>query len=33
MLMGQADESIPVVVVRGVSYTIDEKAGIRNIFT
>jgi len=32
ILMGQADEAIPVVIVRGVSYTVDEKARIKRIF-
>ena len=31
LLMGQADEGVPVVVVRGVKYTTDENATIRSI--
>jgi coenzyme F420-0:L-glutamate ligase/coenzyme F420-1:gamma-L-glutamate ligase len=31
ILMGQADEKYPVVVVRGVNYTIDNNASIKNI--
>jgi len=31
MLMGQADEGIPVVVVRGVKYTVSEDASIKDI--
>lgn len=31
ILSGEADESLPVVVVRGVKYTIDESAAITNI--
>lgn len=31
ILMGQADEKIPVVIIRGVRYTVDEKASIKNI--
>lgn len=31
MLMGQANESIPVVIVRGIPFTIDEQANIKNI--
>lgn len=31
ILMGQADERIPAVIVRGVRYTVDEKASIKNI--
>lgn len=32
MLMGQADERIPVVIVRGLPYTVDEQAAIRPLF-
>jgi len=32
MVMGQADEKIPVVIVRGIPYTIDEEADIQKIF-
>ena len=31
ILMGQADEKIPVVIVRGISYTIDDQADITRI--
>jgi len=31
ILMGQADEKIPVVIIRGVSYTIDNQADITRI--
>lgn len=31
MLMGQADEGIPVVIVRGVRYTVDDQASIKNL--
>ena len=31
ILMGQADEGRPVVVVRGAPYTADETAGIRDL--
>lgn len=31
MLMGQANESVPVVIVRGVEYTISENASIKDI--
>lgn len=33
MLMGQADEGIPVVIVRGVPYTVDEEADIKKIIS
>ena len=33
MLMGQGDEGMPVVVVRGAPYTIDEDAGIRDLLS
>lgn len=31
ILMGQADEKIPVVIIRGVRYTVDEETSIKNI--
>jgi coenzyme F420-0:L-glutamate ligase/coenzyme F420-1:gamma-L-glutamate ligase len=31
MLMGQADEGVPVVVVRGVNYSVSEKTSIQDI--
>ena len=31
MLMGQADEKRPVVIIRGIHYTIDNSASIKNI--
>ncbi len=31
MLMGQANEAVPVVIVRGIPFTIDEQASIKNI--
>ena len=31
MLMGQANESIPVVIIRGIPFTVDEQASIKNI--
>jgi coenzyme F420-0:L-glutamate ligase / coenzyme F420-1:gamma-L-glutamate ligase len=33
MLMGQGDEGIPVVIVRGAPYTTDEEAGIRGLLS
>lgn len=31
MLMGQANESVPVVIIRGIPFTVDEQASIKNI--
>jgi coenzyme F420-0:L-glutamate ligase/coenzyme F420-1:gamma-L-glutamate ligase len=31
MLMGQANESIPVVIIRGIPFTVDKQASIKNI--
>ena len=32
MVMGQASESVPVAIIRGIAFTRDEKASIKKLF-